>query len=228
MTGRPVGVVTGLAREWRCFDCFPPESRPRWACTGVGPVAAKDGARRLLESGCGCLVSFGLAGALRPGVSVGTLILAEAVMSRNGAISETDHTWRQRLQSLGCGGVGGRIAGIDAPVCTPVDKAALAEATQAVAADMESHAVATVARAAGAPFIVVRAVSDDSETGVPRWLLAALDARGRPRPSAMLSGLLRHPGDLPALLRLGRGAAAGLASLRRLVVAAGPRLQFDS
>lgn len=228
MTGRPVGVVTGLAREQRCFEFFSPERRPRLACAGVGPVAASAGARELLEAGCGGLVSFGLAGALQPSVPVGTLILAEAVVTPQGTVLEPDGGWRHRLLSV-CGTArGGLIAGIDSAVSTPAEKAALAAAAQALAADMESHAVAGVACAAGVPFVVIRAVSDGSEDGVPRWLLAALDDTGRPRIPAILSGLLRRPGDLPALVRLGRGAATGIASLRRFVRAAGPRLQFDA
>ncbi len=228
MTRRPVGVVTGLARERRCFECFSPERRPRLACAGVGPEAASAGARQLLEAGCGGLVSFGLAGALQPGVPVGSLVLAEAVVTPQGSVLEPDGEWRQRLQSV-CGAArGGLIAGVDNAASTPAEKAALAAATQALAADMESHAVAAVARAAAVPFVVIRAISDASTESVPAWLTATLDEAGRPRFPAILSGLLRRPGDLPALVRLGRGASAGLAGLRRFVSAAGPRLQFDA
>lgn len=227
MNRRPVGVVTGLARERRCFDDIAPDARPRLACDGVGPQAASAGARRLIEAGCCGLVSFGLAGALQIGVPVGTLVLAEAVVTREGAVLETDRAWRQRLQGIAGAPRVGRIAGVDAAVCVPAEKSGLADATGTLAVDMESHAVAAVAVAAGVPFVVIRAIGDASTESVPAWLPAALDETGRPRFPAILSGLLRRPGDLPALVRLGRGASAGLARLRRFVAAAGPRLQFD-
>ena len=79
--------------------------------------------------------------------------------------------------------------------------------------------MAQVAQGAGLPFAVLRAVLDDAQTPLPRLTVSAIDERsGKARTARILLGLLRDPGALPALIRLGRARAAAQASLRRLLV----------
>ena len=104
---------------------------------------------------------------------------------------------------------------------TPDEKRMLFERTGALAVDMESGAVAQVARRAGIPFAALRAIVDPQTTVIPAAALAAIDELGCPRIARLLSALAREPRDLLALVRLSACFRAGLASLKRAAGIAG-------
>jgi nucleoside phosphorylase len=106
------------------------------------------------------------------------------------------------------------IAGADSVLLDPAAKAALRARTGAAAVDMESHRVAAVAAGAGLACLGVRAISDPADRALPALAADALGPDGRPRTGAVIGGLLRRPGDLPALLAAGRDSRAALAALR--------------
>ncbi|MBK8175162.1 MAG: phosphorylase [Rhodospirillales bacterium] len=222
------GVVTGLAREAACLDVVPEGERARVGCAGMGPRAAASAACDLLKSGCTGLVSFGVAGALVPDLRAGDLVIADAVVSASGEVLACDIPWRQRLGSRMSGRhTGGLLAGSDAPLFGAKDKRLLADASGACAVDMESHAVADIARRAGVPFVTIRAIVDPLERSIPAWVAGGIDAYGRPRLTRLIAGIAAHPGDLKTLLRLGREQACALKTLRRAALDAGAFLAFD-
>ena len=116
----------------------------------AGARAARVGLGAALPLPEGPLVSFGLAGALLPGLRPGTLLTAERLVDESGRI-----LWEGApLQVEGAR---------PAVICTAQDVAddaggrhALAQKTGAVAADMESGVLAASGRLVG----IVRAVSD--------------------------------------------------------------------
>lgn len=224
-----LGVVTGLADEARCLRVFPAAVRPVVRCLGPGPGAAAAAARDLLDRGCDALVSFGVAGGLDPAMQPGRVIVADAVVTEQGELLETDCAWRERL--LECLGPAalvlvGRIGGSDRPLTTPDQKRAWGARYGARAVDMESHAVAREARKTGAVVLVLRAIVDPVDRAIPPWLATAVDAVGRPKPLRIARGILRHPRDIGSLLQLGRGQAAALAALRHVALDAGPLFAF--
>jgi adenosylhomocysteine nucleosidase len=81
---------------------------------------------------------------------------------------------------------------------TPADRARL----DGVAVDMESAALARASRAAGVPFLALRAVTDETRHRLPDFD-RLMDAAGRLTPGAGLLYFLRHPREVPALVRLG-------------------------
>lgn len=225
-----VGVVTGLAAESACLSGTAAAGDLDVRCAGVRPAAARALADVLAAAGCRGLVSFGLAGGLIDGLAPGTLIIADAVVTPEGTRLAVDPRWRGRVVAAlaGLGGVtGGAIAGVDQPIGAPEAKRGFARARGAIACDMESHAVAAAASAAGLPFVVLRAIADGAERPVPAWLAASIGADGRPHLGVILAGLARRPGDLALLLRLAADSRRGLAALRRLVLRTGPRLCFE-
>jgi hypothetical protein len=197
------------------------------------------------------LVSFGTAGGLALGLAPGTLVLADAVVFRDGSRLAVDVDWHERLYARLSGTmplVTDAIAAADAPLLTPEAKAACRRATGAVAVDMESGEVALAAdpspshyrrslplpprgdgRGEGAalPFIVMRAIADPAERTVPAWVMRAVSADGRTAILPVLSHLTRRPGQLPALVRLATDARAAMRSLRRVAALVGPLFAFD-
>lgn len=95
------------------------------------------------------------------------------------------------------------------------------EDTGALAADLESGAVAQAAFDHGLPFAVLRVVCDPADRDLPPAAITALDADGRIRPAALLRSLARYPRQLPALIALGREAGLARAALMAQVAAIG-------
>jgi len=219
-----VAVVVGMAVEAGCLDGLPPV---RIACSGGRPDVARERAERLVADGATALVSFGIAGALVPGLAPATLLLPPAVVGPSGEMFTVDAAWHARV-ALAAARSGqplvttARLAGSDLAVTTVAAKAALALATGAAAVDMESHMVAAVAREHRLPLLVLRAIADPAERAIPAPALVGLGPEGEARPLAVALRLLTAPWTLPALIRLAADSQAGLAALGQAVRRLGP------
>lgn len=223
--GRRIGVLVGLAEEAalvrRATRTWP--DPPHVLAGGGTADAARRRLPELLESRPDLLLSVGYCGALAEGQRPGTLIVPEAVIDAAGKRWVCDpsasRNLRAAVRTLGLPLCEGALLGAEAPAVTAAGKRSLYLATQAAAVDLESHLLAEAAVAAGLPFAVLRAVLDDAGTDLPPAVVQAVDPeRGTPRLGYLLGQLLRRPGLLPALLRLGRANAAAKGSLRRLLV----------
>ncbi|MGR9052757.1 MAG: phosphorylase family protein, partial [Gammaproteobacteria bacterium] len=83
-------------------------------------------------------------------------------------------------------------------------KAQLHRQTGADVLDMETVAVAKVALERNVPFLAVRAIADPVNMSLPLAVVHALNGDGEVELPRLFSYLLRHPGELPDLIRLGR------------------------
>ena len=113
----------------------------------------------------------------------------------------TDQGWSQNLLQVIPDSIYGKIVGVPDPIAYPETKRALHQNAGAVAVDMESHVVASVAAANGLPFVAIRTVTDPAERALPRVALAAMGPNGTINVAAMLGSLVEHPGDLRALVQ---------------------------
>ncbi len=186
---------------------------------GAGPSAAKRAAERLTEQGAAALLSFGLAGGLADAAPPGTLIIPESV------ITETER-WRTdaALTAWLGGATTQTLLTVADTVASSAGKRALHDLYGAVAVDMESSAIADVARARALPFAALRCVCDPVDTDVPPAAMVALNHKGAIMIERVLLSLIAQPRQLGALIRLSGQAAAARASLSRRVasLAAGP------
>jgi nucleoside phosphorylase len=181
------------------------------AATGDGPLHAERGLRALLTrpriSG---FIGAGLAGALSPDVSAGTILVAESLVRsgphENGAPSLPDARWTQRALALG-----GRPASFQT-VATIAATAAEKEALRAgcsaapgvLAVDMESQAWLRAAEETGTPGILVRVVSDSLEEEIPAFVALAKAADGSVDRRRIVLHALRHPSAVGKLLAMRR------------------------
>jgi adenosylhomocysteine nucleosidase len=225
LTTAPILVVTGLTREARI-------------AAGPGVVALAGGAAADLaerieaavrEHQPEAIVSFGLAGALAPGLLPGDLRAGSAVLA-GAERFECDPEWRGAILAAVAsrGGEGGSdevvVFGADAMITHATAKRALHLETGAVVVDMESAAAARVAAAHSLPLAVIRAVSDSAAQSLPPAVLSGMKPDGGMNLGGVLASLARDPRQLPALIRTGREAERGFRALdhaRRLL---GPRL----
>ena len=229
-----LGFVTGLRGEAAiieaAFRSLPETIRPLLYCGGAHTDRAQTGALRLVEAGAGALVSFGIAGGLAPGLVSGSLILASTIQVAGEPSLGVDLEWRDRL----CERIGaaiepqlGEMVGSHVVVQTTDDKARLFGETPGLAVDMESHAVARVARERALPFLVVRAIADTAAMPIPNAALAGVGPGGETRAFAVLKQAAFAPWEWPELLRLGGAHQKALGVLRRTVRLAGANLAYE-
>ena len=236
MTLNVVGVVCALASEARHLG---PTTRRQQlltslsdgtllAVSGMGIAAAARSARALVEAGAGALVSWGMAGGLDPVLTPGTIFLPGEVVSNDGGTVVTAQVWRQRLSAAVAARhhmpphglvIEGRLLTSAKAIGSLADKAALFRQTGAAAVDMESLAIAEIARSHQLPFIAVRVIVDSAGDALPRAVTAAADSEGHLQVWRLLGELLRTPADLAPLLRLAqryRAANRSLAAVARV------------
>jgi adenosylhomocysteine nucleosidase len=161
---------------------------------GGTPAGATAAVQRLIGQGATAIISFGLAGGLRPGLAPGTLIIPTVIL--DGADRRaTDPALNAALR----GATGHIITGAAAIVATAADKAALHAATGADAVDLESVAACR----AGLPFAALRAIADPAERDLPTAALTALTPSGGIDLPRILLNVLRNPAQIPALISVG-------------------------
>jgi adenosylhomocysteine nucleosidase len=185
-------------------------------------------ASRQLPQGGGIfdgVVSFGVCGALAPGLKPGDLVVASAV--RDGtARFQTDASWSRSIASRLPHAIGGTVAGSDVMLVAPEAKAALHGSSGAVAVDMESHIAARFAARRGLPLAVLRAVSDGANHALPPAAQRGLRPDGSMDIGAVLAALIADPRQLPALIRTGIEAEKGFSALVHGHHLLGPALGF--
>jgi adenosylhomocysteine nucleosidase len=172
----------------------------------------------LVGQGVTGLVSFGLAGGLDPVLRPGMVVVPGLVLS-DAEVLRADAGLAARFGGLTEHVLlAGSVVAGDAAA-----KRRLHEATGAHAIDLESGAVAAVARAHGLPFVSVRAICDPAERDLPPAALVALDRTGAIGLLAVLRSVLAHPGQIPALLALAGDAARARRALIRMATGDGSR-----
>jgi len=169
------------------------------------------------------VVSFGLCGALDPALKLGDLLIGEAVADGTDCYA-ADAPWAARIAGLLPTARLARFASAERPVASAADKAALRQSTGAAAVDLESFAVAKLARWFGVPFAVVRAVSDAADRALPPAAQVGLGVDGRPAIGPVFASLRANPWQIGALIRTALEAEDGFHALERARQLLGPRL----
>ena len=234
-----IGIIAALPLEARCLigRMLAPGQRVElndftgWVqpC-GIGRENALHTAQSLLDAGATALLSWGTAGGLDPALGAGTLVLPRHVIAADQSKFPVDEVWRNRLDErvsrhvATCGGI---LLESLSVFTRPSQKQAMAKYPGAVAVDMESAAVAQVAHHAGVPFVAVRAIADRAITPIPSSAMAAVDDYGRLQVLPLIASLLVHPGELPALIALGRAFRAAQKTLSTVAKHAGPGLGIE-
>jgi len=199
-------AVTGLAFEARIA------AGPRTAVVcGGGKFQLKRSIEAALRGQCRGILSFGIAGGLAPHLRPGACVVARNILSEGGRYP-SHHGWAAALmEAMGDAASRGHmpadisfgdIAGSDTPLTCAKAKRALHESTGAVAVDMESHVAAQIAAEHRIPFAAFRVITDPSDRALPPAALVATRPEGTIALGAVLRSLIRHPAQVPTLLRI--------------------------
>lgn len=207
-------VATGLRAEARVL-----------AGPGV-QVIAGGGRRGALEAALEAaapdaqgLLSIGLGGALDGALRPGDWVVAEAVIA-GGEPCPTDPAWGRVLAERLPGARRGVLLGGDAMLTGVEEKARARADWGALAADMESHVAARIARRLGLRFAAARVISDAADRALPPAVRVGMRPDGGMAAGAVIAALARDPAQLPALIRTAREAQLALrrlAEARRLL-----------
>jgi hopanoid-associated phosphorylase len=179
--------------------------------------AVADGARGI--------ISFGIAGGLRPGLASGACVVGTSAVI-DGRPYPTDEAWTERIAAHLSDAKRGPIAGSRMPVGSSEAKTALYNTTRAIVVDMESQIVARIANARGLPFAILRVVADTAEQQLPPAALHGMKPDGSPDIVGVLKSLASEPRQLADLIRTAAAARRAMAGLLRCHRLLGPGLGF--
>jgi len=215
-----LGIVCGVKAEEASLGILVDDVSLKTAVSGASPARAEDMARDLVEKyGCTSLLSFGVSGALSDALKPGDVALARAVILRDGTRIAASPVFAPLLsrEAAAAGIVLRHVDMADAGevISDAAAKRALGRRTGAHAVDMESGAVAHVAREMGVPFTALRAISDGVDHALPHAALGAVGPGGDIRVMTTILRLMLRPQDLPAMMRLAAGSSRGFKSLGR-------------
>ncbi len=175
--------------------------------SGMGSHRAVTAATALRDRGARAILSWGCSAALIPELTPGDLLLPETFVTPDGESVTPDQDWWIKLirclEAVICP-VTQPLVGTDEILATSEDKLRLHRRTGAAAADMETAFLARWAKHHAMPFVAIRSISDCAGTSLPAAIQKGVDSHGGIDILALCQHLLRHPGQIPPLIRLGR------------------------
>jgi hopanoid-associated phosphorylase len=166
-----------------------------------------------IARGASGIISFGIAGGLRPGLVAGDWVVASGIANGKSVI-ETDRAWTQRLLEILPHAVHANVAGANAVVKSPLEKFQLHDETGAAAVDMESHIAAEIAAKHRIPFVACRVILDAAHRMLPPAATLGLRLDGTPNVPAVFRSVWRKPRQLPDLVRVARDHHVARRALR--------------
>ena len=160
------------------------------------------------------VISIGLAGGLSPLLKVGDVVIADQIFF--GAEKwRCDNLWRVALAARLPGAHQGALTGSGTILENAASKAALYDATGALAVDMESQVAARFAASRGLKLAGLRIISDDAAHVLPPAALVAMQPDGGIALGRVLWSVVKNPLQIPALIRTGRASGKAFAELLR-------------
>ncbi|MDE2318904.1 MAG: hypothetical protein KGK02_04305 [Rhodospirillales bacterium] len=204
MNRAKIGIVTGLKAEAQWLN----KAGFMVRIGGGTPHGALDAAEALAQDGAEALISFGLAGGLRPGLKPGSILVPSVVIYGTRAYP-CDY---RLIEFLGGVTVGAILAGHKIAASTQA-KALLYQRNHPAAIDLESGSVARIAKERKLPFAVLRAVADPAERALPPAALVALKEDGGLDIIRLMRSIARQPWQIPRLIAVGAEARAARQAL---------------
>ncbi len=177
-----------------------------------------------LGDGVRGIISFGIAGGLRPGLKPGTIVVGTSVIHTSGRTYQPDARWSDRLFEALPNAESGPIAGSSTIIANRDEKRAIYLSSGAFAADMESHLVAQIATDYGLPFAVLRVIADTASQGMPPAAVNGLNPDGTPNIAGVLKSLAVEPSQLWDVIRIAGATRRAMKALFRCHRLLGPGL----
>ena len=181
---------------------------PQWLLrVGVGAERAARGLQWAAEAVRPAVVaSTGCGGALKMGLGVGDVVVADVVVDATGRSRGTSAEWRERYYratlAAGLSFHAGPILTSEVMLLDPESKRRAAEAKGALAVEMEATAIADSCATRGVEFCAARVILDVADVSLAPELPALTNPDGTISTPALLRALVHRPGLLRELLAL--------------------------
>ncbi len=164
----------------------------------------------------------GFAGGLDPLLRPGDLVVARRILREDDGVPVMPDEGLlgragRALRAARLPFVGEALLTAEGPLLTVEAKGRAFLATGAAAVDLESYWLAQTARDHRVPVVVVRVVLDAAGDRVPGYLPGLAEVARREQANALGRGLLRHPRDVAAVVRLARSTVRAGARLQRFL-----------
>lgn len=184
--------------------------------SGIGYEAADKAAKQLLNFNIQGLISWGVAGALDSSLKSGDLIIADVIRNKEKKIHSTDE-WRKKLsENLNSHSETICIKPIASnhEICASIEaKQNLFEVLDAAAVDMESMAIAEVAKVNNLDFMAIRSIADQATTAIPEAILNHTDHLGRPDILKFLFSCISKPTQIREIYTLAKSFKIAIKTL---------------
>ena len=203
--------------------------------TGIGARRAQQIAARALDSiqNIDLVVITGVAGALHPGLKVGSVVFVDRLLTRRQDSFHAERMVeipRQHFQTFGAALTGaalsfspGALLTSHRAIASVADKRLAAVQSGAIAVDMESAVVGEEASSRGLPFICLRTILDEADEALIGAALA--DENGQVRPLAAVKSIVTNPAMLVGAARLMRNLRTSTRALASAIESALERFE---
>ena len=176
------------------------------AYSGTGASNAQAATKLLIAQGATRLISWGCAAGLSGILKPGDLVLADNLIDAESiqiCVHDYWHSYAKNLLSTYLKVYTGSLAESTSILSASQDKKYLHTQTGAIALDMESIAIAKVARQNNLPFLAIRAIADPVDMDLPQAINHSLNSEGDIILYKLLLFTMLHPAELLGLIRLG-------------------------
>jgi adenosylhomocysteine nucleosidase len=210
-----IGIITALRSEARFLsrDKIQPliavklNENALLVLSGMGPANVAAAIDSLIAQNVDALVSFGTAGALHEDSKSGDIIIPENIITYDNQSLNIASAWRDNvLNNLDACPVKihrNDIYTSERVISTITEKRERNKDTGAIAVDMESALIANAAKKLNLPCLVIRVVVDEVDTVIPAKVLDCTDIYGDVAYARLLMSILKQPGLIGDLLKLG-------------------------
>lgn len=186
-------------------DCYFINDKTLVAFAGAGSKNATIASRLLIDKGAERLISWGCAAGLKANLHPGDLVIPDVLQTEEREQLSLSSPWLHyvidELSSLNP--YTGVLAESSTAVTSSNDKKTVHRQTRGIALDMESFAIAQIAKHNNLPVLVIRTIVDPLSMDLPKAVSYALTAEGDVVIIKLLGYLLTHPTELPGLIKLG-------------------------
>lgn len=185
--------------------------------TGMGSAHAARAMQAVPLTGYALGVAAGFAGSLHARLDVSDIVVAKSVLRAATSDSlDSDASFAAEAIAAGAKPIDALVSS-DHVATTAAEKTALGATAQAV--DMESYTVLDAAKRRGMSIVALRAISDRHDQTLPLDLSSVVDERGQVSIGRVLKMAAGSPGQLSALMKLGRESKAAAEVLARFLEA---------
>lgn len=194
--------------------------------TGMGMENARRGTEAAICPEHKACIGAGFAGALKPTLKIGEVLVARAVrqLGKDKSLECSRNLFMAAYENRA---IEAKIfLTADHLIQTAEEKQRLAPFADAV--DLESFATISVARERNVSAVAVRVISDRLDEDMPAEIDTMVDERGRVKIGGVIKHVATHPLQIPALIRLGRKSSTAAEALAHFLEAFIKELSFRS